>query len=365
MYLHLLYDKKFAKGEIDVFEKYYPGESLYVFTRGGDKPDLVDNNVMFLDGCSLRSINKVAQRCEKKIDIVFVYNASDTHCILALYFNKIYGSKIHWMFFGSELYDNLYYRFNYKLIDEDQKSIFKFFLDKLRLVKHWPLFKLFASKVDRFCSWNIYDYKLLKEFVNTPAKFVFYTHDEGLIIEKELLEKKTNSFARLIQINHSASWDGNHLTILKKIASLDPDHKLNLLIPISYGDNRVKDDVVNYVETKGMNVKLQRDFLLPDDYFRLIGQVDVAIFGHHRQEGGGNIVQALKQGTKVFLREDNNLLQLYRDWGIIVFSFEKDLNSIEDLITPLSLEDQRNNFYRIQYNLSQEKVSESMKHFFD
>ena len=93
--------------------------------------------------------------------------------------------------------------------------------------------------------------------------------------------------------------------------------------------------------------------------------MNASIYGQHRQEGGGNIIQAFRSGTKVFLREDNNLLQLYRDWGLKVFSFENDLNSIEDLLTSLSIEDQILNNCRIQECMSRDKVSESMRNLFD
>ena len=159
--------------------------------------------------------------------------------------------------------------------------------------------------------------------------------------------------------------NGNHLTILKRLAEIDPERKLKLLIPLSYGKKEIVREVEDYVKSDNLNACVLKDFLPKDEYLKLIGNVTVAILGHHRQEGGGNILQAFRSGTKVFLREDNNLLQLYRDWGLKVFSFERDLHSVEDLINPLTKEEQESNFYRIQQELSQEKVAESMKHLLD
>ena len=78
------------------------------------------------------------------------------------------------------------------------------------------------------------------------------------------------------------------------------------------------------------------------EYFTLINRAEVAIMGARRQEAAGNIINLLSNGTKVFLRENNNLLQYYREQGFIIFSYDKDLNSMDDL-RPLTLEEQLHN----------------------
>jgi hypothetical protein len=365
MYLHLLYDKKFAKGQIELFEKHYPDQSLYLITRGCNTSDLDDHNVMLWGGLSKQTLNAIVDRCSGKIEYVFVYNATDIHSFIALYMKRRFQCKVYWMFFGSDLYDNLYYRFNYPLLDNEHKSIKKYLIDKLKLVKHWPLFKSFAAIVDYFCFWNIYDYELLKKYVKTHAEFKFYVHGKGLLLEHEFADFKTKDLGTLVQINHSASWDGNHVTVLKRLAEIDSERKLNLLIPLSYGSKSIVEKVSTFVDTVGLKAQLLTDFMPKDEYFQMIGKVNSVIFGQHRQEGGGNILHALKSGTKVFLREDNNLLQLYRDWGLKVFSFEKDLNSVDELITPLSKDYQELNYHKIHEALSREKVDESMRHFLE
>lgn len=365
MNLHLLYDKKFTKGQIDLFEKHFPNQSLYVITRAGDVSSLMQYNIMQIEGISLSALRSIIRQCEETVENVFVYNATDAHCIIALYMKKRFKCKVYWMFFGSDLYDNLYYRYNYPLIDNERKTIKKYVLDNLKLVKHWPLFRSYASKVDYFCFWNIYDYELLKKYVNISARFKFYTHGEGLPVENKFMNYRTKSNECIVQVNHSASWDGNHLTVLKKIAEMDPERRLKLLIPLSYGSKSIIKEVEEYVTYERLNAQILLDFLPMDNYFTLMKKVNSAIYGQHRQEGGGNILQAFENGTKVFLREDNNLLQLYRDWGLKVFCFEKDLNCVDDLITPLSKEDQENNYIRIHQAMSCEKVEESMLHMLE
>ena len=85
--------------------------------------------------------------------------------------------------------------------------------------------------------------------------------------------------------------------------------------------------------------------------------------GHRRQEAGGNISFLLRNGKKVFLREDNTLLQYYRDLGCFVYSFEKDLNSKDDL-RPLTKEQQEINRNVMLKRISPEKIDDMMLNLF-
>ena len=86
--------------------------------------------------------------------------------------------------------------------------------------------------------------------------------------------------------------------------------------------------------------------------------------GHRRQEAGSNISFLLRNGRKVFLREDNSLLHYYRDLGCVIYSFEKDLNSRDDL-KPLTKEQQEINRRIMLESVSQKKVDNMMFHLFD
>ena len=79
-----------------------------------------------------------------------------------------------------------------------------------------------------------------------------------------------------------------------------------------------------------------------DQYQQILAEVKVAIFGMKRQEAAGNIFQLLNLGAKIFLREQNTLLTWLRNKGFIVFSIEKDLQSIKQ-ITELSDQEIKHN----------------------
>ena len=79
-----------------------------------------------------------------------------------------------------------------------------------------------------------------------------------------------------------------------------------------------------------------------EEYNMVLSKTGVAIFGMNRQEASGNIYPLLKSGAKVFLRENNVLLEHCRKQGYFIFSVEKDLKTIDDL-QPLTCEEMNHN----------------------
>lgn len=363
--VHLISDAKFAPSQKKVFETFYPGKSLYVLSSEVkyDENSFDDVDCIYINKSDRNEWKKIEDKCDGKIDYVFVYYAISSHINIALYLQKKYGCKIYWMFFGADLYSPLYVRYNYPLFDCVKLDFFHKIKKRLIGYYRWPLFKKFVKRVDSFCFWNPYDLELLKRYIPCNPKFRMYTHGTGSKpnYDYDFPEKIKNQ----VQVNHSASFTGNHITVLRKLSDLDFDRKLNVLMPLSYGSQSVLHKVESYVKSVNLGTTILKDFMPLDEYFKTINSSNSAIFGHNRQEAGGNISSLLRTGTKVFLRNSNNLLQFYRDYGVHIFSFEDDLNSIEDLLTPLSDSQKIENAERLNKVDSYSQVAESLKHFFE
>ncbi|MDE5674360.1 MAG: hypothetical protein K2I44_03300, partial [Muribaculaceae bacterium] len=84
------------------------------------------------------------------------------------------------------------------------------------------------------------------------------------------------------------------------------------------------------------------NYMQRDEYFNMLKSVDIAIIRNIKKKASGNIIQLLKNGVKVFLRNDNNLLEYYRQKGYIVFSFEDDLIDLNSLKS-LTLDEKEHN----------------------
>ncbi len=342
MILHITNEEKFINGAYDLFEKYYPNKNIFIIRIPKDgKPQTnyiqLKDRMMYLSISKRKDINFIINYAKsKKVKYLFIHYLDFTKASIAILLKKRISLKIYWVFYGSDLYGYLNSIGKYQLLDNDsstKRMNFKGMLANLFLFGQLPnkSYNTFINQLDFFCFWNEYDFLLLKNHFETSAKhknFIYF----DLIDRKNSFnnEKKVGK----VLINHSASSNGNHKTILDKLKSIDNKRLLTEIIaPLSYGNKEVELSIVKYGELLfGERFKPLLTFLRIDIYNRLLDDVSVAIFGQRRQEAAGNIFYLLKVGVKVFLRNDNNMLYWLRDRSFYIYSFEDDLQSSADLI---------------------------------
>lgn len=355
--LHLMMDHNFVETPRNQFERYYPGENKYVIhttnipATAKKHPGDFEILNLRLPESQKRIIDMARAEGVERI-LLHGLNRCQTEIVTALRQNP--GVKVYWIFWGYDMYETLAYEKGYKLIDEPfnplrhdsyQKPypILKW-ARKLRGTYYPDGYKRLMTMVDYFCFWNKFDYELLRRNFDLPIKYKMYAYGasergDQNIFRHEPRERET----KCVMINHQASIFGNHTTIFKRLSEIDKDNELVKIAPISYGlpvqQQRIKREGEKYF---GDKFKPVTEYLPRDKYFELIDNADVAIFGQKRQEASGNIIQLLRNGTKVFLRNDNNLLQYYRSKGYIIFSFEDDLKDMSSL-RALTVEEQQHN----------------------
>lgn len=140
-----------------------------------------------------------------------------------------------------------------------------------------------------------------------------FTHQELAPVENSQLT---------IQIGNSADPANCHEDILAALKIFKPSNIL-ILAPLSYGDS----DYAEYVTKKGCelfgkNFRAMKTLLSPDDYYRHLSGIDVAIFAHHRQQGMGNMIALLGLGKKVIMRKETTSWKLFKALGFDVYSFD-------------------------------------------
>ena len=350
MNLHLLKDEKFTDGAIAQFEKFYPDQNVFIInTKDVDLRYVKSNNCLLYNLEKKSDVKKIIGLCrEKQIENVFVHFLDYfTAGIATLLGNKYKYLVFYWVFFGADLYNTLNREFKYPLYDKVGiskttntrtsrnrfKPLIKLIKNKLTYLNIYKKEGLqnytdFITHLDYFCFWNIKDFELMRKYFKTNAQFKYFYYENAL----QAASIPKDSFATTkIMVNNSASPVGNHIYILKKIISLvRPSDEI--ILPLNYGSEAVKSKVSNYIKSENLtSITTIKEFLRKDKYFELLSDVSVAFFGARRQHAGGNIFQLLANGTKVFLRNDNNMLALLKGWGFKVFSFEDDFKSSADL----------------------------------
>lgn len=363
--LHLVIDEKFINASVELFDKFYPGNNLFVVDVKESDRKYVNyrNNVLFLPFSKfdwLKIVSKYIPSRFCRVNVIVHYLTRHS-AYRALDLEKSgLVHNLYWIFYGADLYTYLEIKGKYHLYDYNVKGRDKVVRNYVNLILgRYNYVDAFCAKLDYFCFWNYYDYEMLRSNVRTNAKFkLFYYVTMPNSVNEELLvsENKSNN----VLVNNSASFTGNHLTVLYKLSKLGLEN-FKIILPLSYGP--LSHIALIEEETKKLFLKenyvLLKEYLPINAYYDIINTCQYAVMGHRRQEAGGNISYLLRSGSKVFLREDNSLLQYYKDLGCFIYSFEKDLIS-PDAFCPLTSEQKKVNRDIMQESILSERVEAMM-----
>ena len=360
--LHLGFNGHLQEDSFKVFEKYYPGKNIMLAKppRKNDalKIHLPEDVFRWMDYGNPEYYKEILELCKnKKVGRLLLHSASKSSVNLAEYLKtRIKGCKVYWLFWGFELYTALGEDLGVSFVDEKfnvfkprtylMPNRIKHYLRRLRYgINYVDVIKKASEVADYFCFWNKYDYDLYTKYFGNKVNYKYFGYT-CRYRENEQNKEETYDFpqkTKAVIINHQASVTGNHVTLMRRFSEIDPDRTFKVYMPLSYGSRYLKQYCVKY------GYKLFKNSFYPileymprEKYFDIINKPQVAMFGQKRQEAAGNIGRLLIEGTKVFLREDNPMLKYYRDKGYYVFSFENDLNSIEDL-NPLTYDEKVHN----------------------
>lgn len=360
MNLHLLQDEKFYQSAINQFEYYDPGNNVYVIENSSVTNNAnLDPKLEVYDFHSREAIDLIANKYSG-VEKLFVHALNRPKSKIVKKIKKINPQvKVYWIFFGIDLYRELELFKGYQLFDDlkdlpKKKLSVRFVEEKLygyfrkliyKIDARWDYFGYFISVCDYFCFWDKYDYELLRNNFRTDAKFKYFIYhkpEQTVEFEESLLNR--NIRRNTILIGNSCNLTGNHFTLLRKLKEMDVNETINFILPMSYGNAEFKKKIVEYLEKNFKGRYLVLDKLMPyDKYVELLSSIPVAIFGNRRQEAAGNIFMMLRLGAKVFLRDDNNMLRVFKDRDCRVFSFDQECNELADVTTPLSFETQKQN----------------------
>ena len=356
--LHLCFDGNFVTQSYKTFDKYYPDKNLFLVNRETEDFRVIKDKEHFhgipFTKHNFERINRMCDDCG--VDTILLHGLSRTYIGLLEYLFSSKTYKVYWIFWGYELYVSLAQLGRYQLVDKKVSPFSprtymypnKYNLWLCKLLRKQVISEVLMKAIpyiDYFCFWNYGDYKLLQDNFHTGIKYKFFVYSslekdaDDLLVQTTLPTKQHHT----LLINHQASVTGNHHTIMERIATVDKDNLYEKIIPLSYGSGYIRKAVLKKGKALfGEKFSPVLRYMPQAEYFALINKVEVAVIGARRQEAAGNIINLLSNGTKVFLREDNNLLQYYREKGFIIFSYEKDLNSLADL-QPLTMEEQLHN----------------------
>ena len=145
-----------------------------------------------------------------------------------------------------------------------------------------------------------------------------------------------------IQVAHNAYAFNHHLELLDALAQYR-DENIRVVLPLSYGNDwyNQKNGYVAEVQKRADDyfgdkaVCLKR--LMPaEKYTDALCDIDVSVYGAHRQNALGNIFRSLYVGNKVFLPRDNPVYTCFTANGIeLGCTDDIEKMSFEEFVKPL------------------------------
>ncbi|MDD2509394.1 MAG: TDP-N-acetylfucosamine:lipid II N-acetylfucosaminyltransferase [Aliarcobacter sp.] len=145
---------------------------------------------------------------------------------------------------------------------------------------------------------------------------MFY-YPSNLYKEYDIIQKEHTTTN--IQLGNSADPSNNHIDVLSKLIKYK-DENIKIFTPLSYGDQVYAQDVIKKgKELFGDKFVALTEFMPFEKYLEFLGQIDIAIFAHKRQQAMGNTITLLGLGKKVYMRSDITPWQLFDSLDVKVY----------------------------------------------
>ncbi len=141
-----------------------------------------------------------------------------------------------------------------------------------------------------------------------------------------------------ILVGNSSSPTNNHADILDMLARHDLGAR-KVIVPLSYGDPIYREIIIKRgKDILGESFVPLVDFLPIEKYLSIIKSCNLVLMNHRRQQGLGNICNALSQGARVYLDTISPIYIFLMEKGAIVGNI-RDLAADSLPLTRSSMED--------------------------
>lgn len=350
-YLHIMPDSVHSKAYSDRVNKLFDKKEHVFLIRSDnssieyDKENCVimkKNTILF----SLKLIKWIFS-C-KRVVLHSLFIDKKMHVILA-FLSCFMRDKFIWYIWSGDLYAEHYAEEQIKGIS--LKKRMKFLMRKIIIAN----LKAIGVCVER-------DYVYAKKWYKTKAVMLQadYAHRLVDILSNDEERSKESIY---VLAGHSASERVEHEEMFGRIAFCK-EKNVKVISVLSYPDNKAYVSKILELGNKMFNEKFDPilKWMPYEDYIALLNSIDIALFEGDVQLGGGNILNLVYLGKKVYLSKDNGFYQKLKKEGVICFAKE-ELHE-KEFFELISEEEKRNNKEKIEHILSEEVFKEKWNKFF-
>ena len=337
---HFILDEKFPDSAYELFEAVAPKcNDFFIASKPYSLKFVKYIPVKFVHKLSF--INPLFLKSLEQYDFVVLHCLNLFNQQLVLHSDP---SKVTfvWIGMGLDYYDLIFESAEFLLLNKtreiahkcdstrSEQPQWKWFLKQLLPLS--SLKRNTIKKIHYFSPVLENEYELVKRKCAPPfPSYIPWNYSSNAkIIDRDCALENT-VMGQNILLGNSAAPTNNHIEIIDFLSRIDL-HGKKIICPLSYGNQQYADFIIKYADNKlGKRFVPIRDFMPLEDYTSLISNCSVVIMNHVRQQGAGNVDSMLAKGTKVFLREENPMFQLYKSKGIKVFKIQ-DLEADPNLL---------------------------------
>lgn len=303
MILHCMHAEKFIEPFIDFVEKNFDAsQHLYLIRQSERFKTKPRSNVVFVEK-RLSKLNQVLLYVKylNLAEKIILHGLFDRGMFVILFAQPWLLKKCYWVMWGGDLY---YYQSRSSGFRSDLFERFRAFV---------------IRRIGYFVTYVKGDYQLAQKWYGSTGKYCECLMYPSNLYKDYAVPPKQGS-AISILVGNSADPTNNHAEVFEKLKPYK-DQNIQIFCPLSYGP-------VGYAK---MIAKLGRelfgdkfspllDFMPFEKYLELLGQIDIAVFAHKRQQGMGNTITLLGLGKKVFMRDDITSWESISQMGIRVYN---------------------------------------------
>lgn len=283
---HILLAGQFCKSFIE-FVNYNFDSNAHEFLVYGEKNGKIQNT--YLKNTNVRYIHnieeylKISKNLQKlqSYDKILIHGLFESAIINHWWNKKELYEKTYIYLWGGDFYpeslnDSFCMFWKRRFLLQRVKGIINILPDENRIVK-----KLYRTKARLF--------------------HAIYWGDDCYDNLMRPYKKQQNNECVKIQVGNSASEENNHIEILKLLEKYK-NEKIEIYVPLSYGNKIYADQVISYGKrTFGNKFIPITEFMELNEYFDFMYGMDVAILGMQRQQALGNTMAHIMFGNIVYL----------------------------------------------------------------
>jgi len=262
-----------------------------------------------------------------KPDVILFHGMFDNYYWQFLLENPNWGKKSVWVVWGGDLYNDILESsqsprsFLKSLLFRIAKHLpfwhkaFVYFYERVMWRLKWPdssitmIWKAFSLKrMGCVCAAMPQEQSLIKATYSTEIPMRELRYPLVLDGNKGTCDScaPNDKSDVTVLLGNSGAPSNRHIEALEWLHSFKDEERLKIIIPLGYGGN---DEYVRNVEEAGRSLFGDRAQILKEtvsqkEYCSMLESVDALVFNHVRQQGMFNVIYCLKNGVKIFLRDD-------------------------------------------------------------